>query len=394
MPFSPAATCQSRSFASSSAETARGATVLNPITSIVSLSGDLLIVVIAGLLFIEETGIPIPFAPGDLLLLIAGVAIASDTVEPVPMIAALLIAITVGAMIGREVFALVGRPALLKAADVLHFRKALDRATQMLRRGGARAVFVGRLFPGLRISTTQVAGVTRMPRSTFAAGLLPSVLIYTGFFVGLGALVGQPAVSLFHRAEHRLFVLTVAGLAAVAVVLSVRTLARRGVLQVMEPIVLGVRRDMADALEAALPWQAGADARWRQYPLVRRVWAGVIDILLIFMATIYILIAVTGVARNEVLLDPQGIAILTAITLLYRVPLEARSGQTIGKRMMGISVYGPAGGVPGWRRTILRNAIGIVVPLWVVDTVLLLTGRRRQRLGDLASATTVRRVAH
>ena len=44
--------------------------------------------VIAGLVFVEESGIPVPFAPGDLLLVIAGIAIASDTVEPVPMVAA------------------------------------------------------------------------------------------------------------------------------------------------------------------------------------------------------------------------------------------------------------------------------------------------------------------
>ena len=63
---------------------------MNPIGSIASLSGDLLIGVIAGLVFIEESGIPVPFAPGDLLLIIAGIAIASDTVEPIPMVAALL----------------------------------------------------------------------------------------------------------------------------------------------------------------------------------------------------------------------------------------------------------------------------------------------------------------
>lgn len=310
------------------------------------------------------------------------------------MVAALLIAITAGAMIGREVFALVGRPALLKAADVLHFRKALDRATRMLQRGGARAVFAGRLFPGLRISTTQVAGVSRMRRTTFAAGLIPSVLIYTAFFVGLGALVGQPALTLFHRVEHRLFVLTVSLLAAVAVVLSVRILARRGVLDAMEPIVLGVRRDMADALEAALPWQRGADARWRQYPLVRRIAAGVLDLVLLLAATIFILIALAGPGSSEALVDPPGLALLAALTLLYRVPLEAVLGQTLGKKMMGISVYGPDGGVPGWWRTLGRNLVGIIAPLWVVDLVLLFRGRRRQRLGDLATRTTVRRVAH
>src|ERR1700680_2357971 len=141
---------------------------MNPITSIGSLSGDLLIAVIAGLVFIEESGIPVPFAPGDLLLIIAGIAIASDTVEPVPVLAALLTAIVLGAMIGREVFAAVGRPALIKAADALGFRPALERATRLLRSRGAPAVVIGRLIPGLRISSTEGAGVRQMPRLTFA----------------------------------------------------------------------------------------------------------------------------------------------------------------------------------------------------------------------------------
>src|SRR6202171_3989008 len=127
---------------------------MNPMSSIASLSGDLLIGVIAGLVFIEESGIPIPFAPGDLLLIIAGIAIASDTVEPVPMVAALLAASVLGALIGREVFAAVGRPALMKAADALGFRPALERATNLLRRGGPGGGFIGRVVPGLRHPTT------------------------------------------------------------------------------------------------------------------------------------------------------------------------------------------------------------------------------------------------
>src|SRR2546421_10960425 len=112
---------------------------MNPIGSIATLSGDLLIGVIAGLVFIEETGVPVPFAPGDLLLLIAGIAIASDTVEPVPILSALLIATVAGAMIGREVFAAVGRPTLLKIADALRFRPALQLASRLLRARGAPA---------------------------------------------------------------------------------------------------------------------------------------------------------------------------------------------------------------------------------------------------------------
>jgi membrane-associated protein len=366
--------------------------LINPITSISSLSGDLLILVIAGLVFIEESGIPVPFAPGDLLLMVAGIAIASDTVDPVPMVSALLVATVVGAMIGREVFAAVGRPALLRVADALRFRPALERATHLLRRGGAPAVFAGRLIPGLRIHTTQVAGVSKMPRLTFALGLVPSVFVYIAIFVGLGALVGQPAVNLFHRAEHRFFVIAVTVLAVLAVVLSVRWLARRGALSALEPIVLGVRRDLADTVEAAI-YRRGDATGWRQYPLVRRLWAGLIDLAIVFGVAILILTAVSGLDQTEVVLDPQGLVLLAAIALVYRVPIEARTGQTIGKVMMGISVYGPDREVPGWWRAFVRNAIGVLLPLWPIDAVLVLRSARRQRLGELATQTTVRQVA-
>src|SRR5207302_5711692 len=158
---------------------------MNPITSIANLSGDLLILIIAGLVFIEESGIPVPFAPGDLLLMIAGIAIASDTVDPVPMVAALLFATIVGAMIGRVVFAALGRPGVLRVADALRFRPALERATHLLRRGGAPAVVAGRLIPGRRIHTTQEAGVSTMPRRILAPILVPSVSVYTGICVAL-----------------------------------------------------------------------------------------------------------------------------------------------------------------------------------------------------------------
>lgn len=365
---------------------------MSPITSVSSLSGGLLIAVIAVLLFIEETGIPLPFAPGDVLLMIAGIAIASGAVEPVPMVGAILLATSVGALVGREVFAHVGRPALMRAANALRFRPALERAIHLLRRGGARAVFIGRLIPGLRIHTTQAAGVSNMPRLTFAAGLVPSVLVYAAVFVGLGALVGQPAVRLFNRAEHRFFAIAVTVFAALALVLSVRWLARRGSLSALEPIVVGVRRDLADSIEV-LFMRPGEEARTRQYPLVRRLWAGLIDTSIVVVIAVLIVTAVSGPDRTEIIFGPQGLLLLGVIALAYRVPFEARTGQTIGKALMGLGIYGPNGRAPGWWRAGLRNLLGLLPPFWMVDAVLLLRTARRQRLGDLVTRTTLRRVA-
>src|SRR2546429_9172174 len=143
---------------------------MNPISSISNLSGDLLIAVIAGLAFIEESGVPVPFAPGGLLLMIAGIAIASGTVEPVPMVAALLLATVIGAMVGREIFGTVGQPAGMKVADTLRFRRALERAIHLLRRGGAAAGFAGRPIPRLATPTTQPAGIRNQPARPSARG--------------------------------------------------------------------------------------------------------------------------------------------------------------------------------------------------------------------------------
>ncbi|TMD13016.1 MAG: RDD family protein [Chloroflexi bacterium] len=181
-------------------------------------------------------------------------------------------------------------------------------------------------------------------------------------------------------------------MAALAVILSVRWLARRGALSALDPIVLGVRRQLADTIDAAIFRRAGND-EWRQFPLVRRLWAGLIDLAIVFTSAVLILTAVSGLDTVELVLDPEGILLLGVIALAYRVPIEAHTGQTIGKILMGISVYGPDG-VPGWWRATVRNLVGVLLPLWPVDAVLLLRGRQRQRLGDRLTGTTIRRVAH
>jgi len=61
-----------------------------------------------------------------------------------------------------------------------------------VRRGGWPAVFVARITPGLRITTTEVAGLLRLPRRTFLAGMAPGAAIYVAVFVSAGWLFGAP----------------------------------------------------------------------------------------------------------------------------------------------------------------------------------------------------------
>src|SRR5260370_40778626 len=125
---------------------------------------------------------------------------------------------------------------------------------------------------------------------------MPRAVVSRASCVVLGALGGQPAVRLFPRAELRFFVIGVTVLAALAVILSVRWLARRRALSALDPIVLGVRRQLADSIEATI-FHAGGDGGWRQYPLVRRLWAGLIALAIVFIAAILRLTAVSGLDK-------------------------------------------------------------------------------------------------
>jgi energy-coupling factor transport system substrate-specific component len=200
---------------------------VNPITWVQGLNGTTMIVVICVLMFIEETGVPLPFAPGDLVLAIGGIAVAGGRVNPLMLVTAVAISITIGALIGRGVAEWLGWHRLMRVAEPLHARGPLERAAGLLQRGGWRAVFTARLIPGLRVYTTQVAGVSRVPLRTFVAGLLPANAVYIAAFVGLGAAFGRPILALIQLAEHQLLLALLVVVVLVAVFFLARAPLRR-----------------------------------------------------------------------------------------------------------------------------------------------------------------------
>ena len=200
---------------------------MNPIAWFQGLDGTTLVVAICILMFIEETGVPLPFAPGDLVLAIGGIAVAGGRVNPILLVSAVAISVTLGAIIGRAVAELLGWDRLMRIAQPLHARGALERAAGLLQRGGWRTVFTARLIPGLRVYTTQVAGVSRVPFRTFVAGLLPANAVYIAAFVGLGAAFGRPILALIQLAEHQLLLALLILLPLVGLFLLTRAPARR-----------------------------------------------------------------------------------------------------------------------------------------------------------------------
>jgi energy-coupling factor transport system substrate-specific component len=200
---------------------------VNPLGWIQGLEGAVLVTVICLLLFIEESGIPLPFAPGDLLLAIGGIAIAAGRVHPAVMPLAAVAAIVAGAVVGRELFALLGWKRLMRVAGPLRLGVPLERASALLERNGWRAVFTARLVPGLRVHTTQVAGVRRLPRRTFLAGLVPAAIVYVVAFEGLGLAFGRPILELIRRAEHQALLVVATAVAAAVLLLWLRGPAQR-----------------------------------------------------------------------------------------------------------------------------------------------------------------------
>jgi len=160
------------------------------ISTLLGLSGYPLIGVICGLIVLEELGIPMPMAPGDLLLVLTGISIATGRVNPFAVVAAVYVSALLGAIGGRELCERIGSTALPRIARLFRAGDRVEDLTAKLRRAGSATVFLGRITPGMRVYTTQLSGLVAMPRRTFLIGLAPGIALYDAVFISLGAWFG------------------------------------------------------------------------------------------------------------------------------------------------------------------------------------------------------------
>jgi membrane protein DedA with SNARE-associated domain/DNA-binding transcriptional ArsR family regulator len=161
------------------------------------LHGAVALALLGGLLFTEEAGVPLPFAPGELTLLAAGLLIAAGGLDPYIFIPLALLACIAGSLVGYTWARAVGDRGLQALARRIHQQRALERVSGRIRSAGWGGVAVSRLIPGLRIYTTLVAGAVRVRRSTFFLGIVPAAVIWIAVYVALGVLVGVPIEHFF-----------------------------------------------------------------------------------------------------------------------------------------------------------------------------------------------------
>jgi len=134
--------------------------------------------------------------------------------------------------------------------------------------------------------------------------------------------------------------------------------------------------------------------------LGRRIGAAVADLLILAVAFALVAILSGGASaqgvRVTVQLDPASSLAFGLIVLAYYFVGEATRGQTPGKQLAGVRVVALDGTPPGTGAIAIRTVLRIVDSLPVLYllglVVVLATGRRRQRIGDLAARTQVARV--
>ena len=118
----------------------------------------------------------------------------------------------------------------------------------------------------------------------------------------------------------------------------------------------------------------------------RRVIAAIVDLLIVTAGAVAVLLAGDALAADRQ--SALG-AVVLGWALYYFFALESGEGQTVGKRLMKLRVVRADGRPAGMREIAVRTILRVVDNYLVGLIVMLATGERRQRIGDLAAGTIV-----
>ncbi|HUY74788.1 MAG TPA: VTT domain-containing protein [Candidatus Dormibacteraeota bacterium] len=175
-----------------------------------------------GLLYIEESGIPLP-APGDIFVMYVGAHVprnlASWLIAWLGLVGVVVLGATNLFYISRR---FGGRLVEGRFAHLIHLSpERWDRAERWFERYGAIAIIFGRHIPGFRVPITVAAGVFRVGYPVFAASVAVSTAIWAGVVMVIGVNFG-PRLEAFLRLHRETYWLW----AAVVVVMVILMLRR------------------------------------------------------------------------------------------------------------------------------------------------------------------------
>src|SRR5438445_3875590 len=150
-------------------------------------------------LLIEEAGVPVP-VPGDVLMLILGLHAREGSVPLWQAVGATWLGTIIGSTFLYFAARIAGRDLVYRYGPFIRLTpERLDRAERWLKHHGSRAVFLGRLVPGLRIVTAVACGVFEVPFTVFFPAMSLGALLYILVYTLLGYFFGQPVLSLLEK---------------------------------------------------------------------------------------------------------------------------------------------------------------------------------------------------
>jgi uncharacterized RDD family membrane protein YckC len=124
----------------------------------------------------------------------------------------------------------------------------------------------------------------------------------------------------------------------------------------------------------------------------RRVLAAIVDLAIVVAGSLVILFAADALSGDTG--DVRGAlsAVILGWALYYYFALESGDGQTVGKKLMKLRVVRADGRPAGMSEIAVRTVLRVVdgIGLYIVGLIVMLaTGQRRQRLGDMAAGTMI-----
>jgi membrane-associated protein len=278
--------------------------------TLLAIHGAVAIVVLAAIIFVEESGVPLFVISGDFLLVAGGVLIASGAISPWAFIPAAVVASTAGGFVGYTLARRLGERRLRALAERLRVAKGLESVQRRIQSTGAAGIAFARVvLPGMRVNTTLLVGALGIPRRTFLVALIPSVLIWVAVFTALGVLVGVPVEHFLTQVHHAL-------------------------IQGVELAGVGVVAYLA----ARYPRGRDASALLTVRPRARLLLAVVIDVTVIATIVAGIdLIALDALGREGIDDVLDGSVTAAIVVALYVLATRGLFGRTAGEALLDTS---------------------------------------------------------
>ena len=179
------------------------------------------IVAAFGLIFVEESGIPMP-VPGDVMVMYVGRQVSLGEISWWVAWLTFIVVVTCGALVLFSIARFFGDGLQRRIGGLMHLNeKNLKRAEAWFERRGPLAIIFGRHIPGLRIPITVAAGIFKVRYPVFAVSVAISTAIWSGVFLTVGYLFGERALRLLHpgRGVYLFLALAVLGLFITSMVL-------------------------------------------------------------------------------------------------------------------------------------------------------------------------------